>query len=364
MVGVDPEMGSSVLRLWIAAGSAALLVAVCVLALARPRASLLSAVAHTAVVALAAILGAAMTWAFLDRAAVRDHDADRGALEMRAEELTARSLAPGSSLACLDALAGDSVEAACEKALFASPATVAIATSYVAARLALVSDMVAYVRHGGADIDSALLPLRHSLETDPFGFLAHALVVRDGCTSQSCQAIEVLHDSSRVRANLSAATLDRYLQHYLTVWAQSPDGPVAETTDGQPTATSQLAAQGPRKVLVNIDFPTAASIPPVSIMNPEPTGKVLPGVAAAAAANPNPPAAVATSAAPQARRSHKQAANPPAQAATPSPPPSPSGAQAQVDPVWTPAPPAAAPQADFVSGGAAPVQLNPSSSPQ
>jgi len=73
-----------VLRLWIAAGSAALLVAVCVLAFARPRTSLLSAVARTAAVALAAILGAAMTWAFLDHVAVRDHDADRRALEMRA----------------------------------------------------------------------------------------------------------------------------------------------------------------------------------------------------------------------------------------------------------------------------------------
>ena len=40
--------------------------------------------------------------------------------------------------------------------------------------------------------------------------------------------------------------------------------------------------------MVNIDFPTAASIPAVSIMNPEPNGPVLPGVAAAAAANPNP----------------------------------------------------------------------------
>ena len=48
-------------------------------------------------------------------------------LKLRAEELAAHALSPGSSLACLDALAGDSVETACEKALFASPANVAAA---------------------------------------------------------------------------------------------------------------------------------------------------------------------------------------------------------------------------------------------
>ncbi len=78
-----------------------------------------------------------------------------------------RALAPGSPLACLDGLAGENVEAACEKALFAAPATVAAATSYVAARLALLADMAAYTKRGGGDIDSALLPLRRSLESRP-----------------------------------------------------------------------------------------------------------------------------------------------------------------------------------------------------
>ena len=87
------------------------------------------------------------------------------------------SLAPGSPLACLNGLAGDDVEAACEKALFAAPATVASATSYVAARFALLADMVAYTKRGGGDINSALLPLRRSLEADRFGFVAHTLAV-------------------------------------------------------------------------------------------------------------------------------------------------------------------------------------------
>jgi hypothetical protein len=363
MVGVDPEMGSSALRLWLAAGAAALLVALCVLVFARSRGNVPGGLMRAGVIVAGAILGAIVVTAFLGQTAGRDHDADRRALELRASELTASSLAPGSALPCLDALAGENVEAACEKALFASPATVAVATSYVAARLALLSDMVAYVRGGGANIDGSLLPLRRSLEADRFGFLAHALALRDGCTSQSCKALEVLPDASRVRSNLNAATLDRYLDHYLTVWAQPPE----DAAPSQAAAGTQSGAP-PRK-MVNIDFPTASSIPAISIMNPEPSGKVLPGVAAAAAANPNPPPADAAPA-PAPKRARKQAATAPAPAQAPAPS-APAAVDASVDPVWTPAPAAppqgavagAVPAANF-AGGAGPIQLNPALSPQ
>src|SRR5580698_5758012 len=253
MIGVDSETASSVLRLWIAAGSAAVLVAICAVAFNGLRTSAARA---------GVLVGVAMIWALLGNPMAQDHGADRRALELRAQELNLRTLAPGSALACLDAVAGENVDAACEKALFASAATVAVATSYAVARLELVSDMAAYVKHGGRDIDGALLPLRHSLETDAYGFLAHALAVRDGCTSQNCKALDVLGDASRVRANLIGQTLDRYLDRYLTAWAQPPEGPapVADAaTPSQPTY--QPGAPGPHK-MVNIDFPTAASIPP------------------------------------------------------------------------------------------------------
>jgi hypothetical protein len=354
MVGVDPEIGNSALRLWIAAGSAALLVAAGVLAFIRSRGNVAHALERSGVIALGAILGAVLAWASLDRSAGRDSDADRRALEMRAEELTAHSLAPGSALPCLDALAGEDVEAACEKSLFASPATVAIATSYVAARLALLSDMMTYVKHGGGNIDSTLLPLRRSLEADRFGFLAHALAVRDGCTSQDCKALAVLNDPSRVRANLSAGTLDRYLDRYLTAWSQPTDNTVADAAPAQP------AGMAPHK-MVNIDFPTAASIPAVSIMNPEPAGKGLPAPAAAANPGPTPSTTDAQAGASQ-KRTRKQAASPAAQPAAP------AAADAQADPVWTPAPvapqtaaTAAAPAANLAAG---PIQLAPSGSPQ
>ena len=349
-MGVDPEVGSAAVRLWMAAGSAALLVAACMLALARSKATPFQALERAGFVVIAAALGAVMAWAFLDRSAGHDHDADRRALELRAEELTAHALAPGSALPCLDATAGNDVETACEKSLFASAASVAVATSYVTARLALLSDVVAYVKHGGGDIDSTLLPLRHAVEADRYGFLAHALAVRDGYTIEDCKALGSLSDASHIRDNLSAATFDGYLDRYLTVWNQPADTPVADAQIG--------VGQAPHKI-VNIDFPTAASIPAVSIMNPEPTGKAAAAAQAAAVANSN-PAAADTPAAVLSKKGRKQAANPPL--------PPPPAADPPVDPVWTPAPPAsqsaAGPAANFASSPSAPIQLIPQSSSQ
>ena len=351
MLGVESEIGTSALRLWVAAGSAALLIVFCVLASLRPPARMApSPVLRAGLVVVCAILGAAITWAFLDRGDLGNRGAERRAFEMRAEELSARVLAPGSPLACLDAVAGENVETACEKALFASPASVASASSYAAARLTLLASMPAYAGRGGSNIDDVLLPLRRSLEADRFGFLAHVLTVRDGCTSQNCKALAVLRDASRVRANLSAETLDRYLEHYLVLWAAAPDG-----ADGAqaPSATAQPNTQGPRKA-VSIDFPTAASIPAVSIMNPEPTGPVLPGVAAAAASNPNPQAAPSS----VPHRARKQTSNPPAPAAVKAV----SSGSPAPEPIWPePVPPPPSPQPAAASASAGPIQLNPPS---
>src|SRR5580700_131762 len=198
MFGLDSDIAGSALRLWVAAGSAALLVFVCALAIDGTRTR---TAARVGVVIVGALLGGTLAWTFLNGANVRDLGVERRALETRAAELNVRALAPASPLACLDGLAGDNVEAACERALFATPATVATATTFVVARLALLADMTSYAGNGGPDIDNATLPLRHALEADRFGLLAHALAVRDGCTSEHCAALAVLQDSDRVRAN-------------------------------------------------------------------------------------------------------------------------------------------------------------------
>jgi hypothetical protein len=356
MFGVDPDIGSSALRLWVAAGSAALLVFICALAFDWTRTRTL---ARVGVVVLGAVLGASLAWAFLDAASVRDRSAERRALEARAAALNAESLAPGSPLSCLNGMAGDDVEAACEKALFAAPSTVASATSYVAARFALLADMVAYTRRGGAGINSVILPLRHSLEADRFGFVAHTLAVADRCSSDHCEALALLDNPSQVRANLSGQTLERYLDHYLPVWAKGPDVPVADAT----SATGGQPGAPPPHKIVDIDFPSAASIPPISIMNPEPPGP--PGAAAVASATAGEPKARDAQArqAPT-RRERKQAPNPPATATTAAP-------VGPVDPVWQPQTVPSAPAAAATAPAAAsvapaplgPVQLNPFQSP-
>jgi hypothetical protein len=354
MLGIDPELGVSVLRLWVAAGSAILLILFCVLAFFQPQLQMVSSpVRRAGFVVVGAILGAVMTWAFFDRSASGDRGAERRSLELRAEQLSTQVLAPGSPLACLNALASEGVETACEKALFASPANVAAASSYIAAQLSLLSSLAAYAPRGGADIDDLVASLRRSLEADRFGFVAHVLAIRDGCTNQNCKALALLRNADRVRANLSDATLNRYVEHHAALWGTGSDAAIAD-------AALPQAAPGPRKP-INIDFPTAASIPAVSIMNTEPSGPVVPGAAAAAASNPNPSAAGAAA---SPRHTRKQTAAPAAPAAPIAAQTAPS-ASAAVEPIWpepVPPPPATqAPQTASTPPAGAPVQLTPPS---
>jgi hypothetical protein len=275
MLGVEPQSVAWAFAL-IAAGSAALLVVVIgALAFRFLDRGVVLAPWRIVSVLVAAILSASLTWAFLDNATVSSENAEDSALKLRAGQLIAQSLAPGSPLACLDPLAGDTVQTACERAVFASPASVASALSYVAAQFALLSDMTEYAKHGGSHIDDALLPLRGALEADPFGFLAYVLVTRDRCTSEHCPPFALLNDPGHVRTNIIAQTLPHYLDHYRDVWAKSAEEPVASAANPLPPG---LAENDPakRKVMVNIDFPSAASIPPVSIMNPEPKTPVPP----------------------------------------------------------------------------------------
>jgi len=342
MFGADGEIGTSAVKLWLMVGSAAFLIGFYLFAYLMPQ-YVLGRALRAGFVFLGAGLGAIMAWALLDYTPSSERTAERQSLELWAEQLNARALAPGSSLACLDALAGEAVESACEKALFTSPASAAAATSFVADRLELLVAMLAYGKHDLADVGSSLRPLRRALEADRFGFLAHVLAVRDDCTSQNCKALALLDDPARVRANLSARTFDHYVEHYAEIWAKAPDGALVDVV--------QPSGQASRKV-VNIDFPTAASIPAVSIMNPEPTGPVLPGVAAAAATNPNSQQASS----PAARRARKIAPSPSAPQTLTQPAAANAGA---TEPIWPePLPPQPAATAAAAGG---PVQLAPPS---
>src|SRR6516165_10312943 len=98
MLGIDADVGH--LRFWIASGAAVLLVLVCALALDWTRTRIIG---RFAVVGIGTAFGAILAWAFLAGASVRDQSAERRNLELRAVQLTAQALAPGSRLPALTA---------------------------------------------------------------------------------------------------------------------------------------------------------------------------------------------------------------------------------------------------------------------
>jgi hypothetical protein len=365
--GVDGEIGTSALRSCLAIGSGGFLLGVYLLANLLPQ-RVIGRALRAGFLIVGAGLGATMAWALLDYTpsgelsferrsleglAVgtkmlfdylpsREPSAERRSLEVRAEQLNAQAIASGSPLACLDALTGEAVENACEKELFASAASVAAAASFVAHRLELLAAVLTYDKRRPAEIDGLLRPLRRSLEADRFGFLAHVLALRDGCTSENCKALALLDDPARVRTNLSAQTFDHHIEHYAEIWAKPPNGS-HEAPDGPVVGAIQPSGPPSHKI-ADIDFPTAASIPAVSIMTPEPTGPVL----ARAATNTNPQQASA----PAARRIRKSAAS----ASSPQTLGQPAAANAgTTEPIWLePVPPPRAATATAASGSAQP----------
>ncbi len=164
-------------------------------------------------------------YAILDRMAQDERAAERRALTQRYAELSAQALAPGSALACLDGAAGEAVENACEKTVFAGPQATAGAVSYMAARLTLLADALAFARKSDPDFAAALSGLRRAVELDRFGIAAHVLAVRDGCTAERCAAFALLRDAGVIKANLKAQVFDQYVSRYAADWDKS--APVA-----------------------------------------------------------------------------------------------------------------------------------------
>lgn len=266
MFGIDGRDVASLLWPWGAAGAAAALVVAAGGLVLRALPGLKASDAASRCGLLGTLAVGALGGAILHAAVVGDLGPERRALENRAQQLTGPALSAGSPLACLDGVAPDTVQAACEKAVFASPANVAAAIAYVTARFTLLSDMTDYAGRGGRGIEQALKPLRRALEADPYGFLAYVLAIEHGCSSERCPALALLPHPDHVRTNLIAQTLQHYIEHYRQSWAREPAAAAATTS--RPAA--MVEAERPGKRNVDIDFPSAASIPPISIMNPEP----------------------------------------------------------------------------------------------
>lgn len=223
---------------------------------------------------LAVLLGLGLAaFAVADQMAADRRAAHERAIIARNDELTARAMAPGSALACLDAAPGDATETACEAAVFGSPQATAAAVAYIGARMALLADA-----KDMPALASRLAATRRAIELDRFGIAAQVLSQRDGCSAAQCTGFALVTDSSMLRSNLKARTFDQYVSRHAATWnapaAVAAEKPVASTQPPvavapQPAAPVTAAA-APRPVSSKYDFPSAASIPPVSIMNAEP----------------------------------------------------------------------------------------------
>ena len=220
--------------------------------------------------------------------------------------------AMGSSLpalACLDDLAGDTVLAACEKALFGSADTVAAAVSYAASQLERLTTY-GDVASANKNMTAELAALRRAVERDRYGLVAQVLAENYRCTPTDCPAFRLFSNRRQVIANMEGRAFDGVVARYAASWitaapaAATTAGPAAALLGQAPGATIAPApaanlgqglatSLGPAPLTgkpTNADFPTAASTPPVSIMNPEPPPR---SAAAAAPAGAVPPPAAA-----------------------------------------------------------------------
>src|SRR5262249_17469531 len=169
---------------------------------------------------LAVAIGGVAVFAILDRLTRSERAAEERALLERNSQLSLTAAAPGSALSCLDGLAGEEIENACEKSVFADPQSTARAVGYISARLSLLAGAVAAAGRGGPNVLAALAPTRRAIELDRFGIAAHVLAVRDGCTAEQCAAFAMLQDAATLKANFKVRAFDAYVARYATAWGK------------------------------------------------------------------------------------------------------------------------------------------------
>lgn len=227
------------------------------------------------------VLGSVLFTSLLfERMLTRDLGAERRAIEARASELVARAIAPGSALTCLDAVSTP-VETACEKALFGTPEAVAAAVAYVEARYALLVASAALAARDPS-YQPAVERLRRGIEDDRFGLVAQVFSTR-GCNAPDCPDFAVLRDSRRILANMKGHTFAAHVEAHGLAWNTGAGAPVFAAVSPTP---SSAAAKPPVPADVGItmpatpsssggpvrpryEYPSADTIPRISIMDPE-----------------------------------------------------------------------------------------------
>jgi len=279
--GLDLSTGTFTLPLWAIGVAAALFVALIVIAVIRSGLTEFGGlIFRVAIIVIAVVFG----WTYIHRANERDRADERRALDQRAADLVGRAVAPGSAIACLEATNTETVEGACERAVFATPETVAAATAYVSARLSLLADAHEYTARRDQSYESTIAGLRRTVAADRYGLASQVLATRDGCTADVCDAYGLVYDDKKLRANMKDRLFDVTVARYAVNWP-TRTRPLASSGGGTPSGVPA----GP-----NVTFPSSQSIPPVSIMNSEPPQAAAPPPAQTA----SPPAAQPTNSAP------------------------------------------------------------------
>src|SRR6185295_16738624 len=202
------------------------------------------------------VIAVVFGWTYITRTGDRDRADERRALDHRASELVGRAVAPGSAIACLEATNTETVEGSCERAVFASPETVAAASAYIAARISLLADAHEFTSRRDQGYESQIAGLRRTIAADRYGLASQVLAVRDGCTADACDAFGLVYDDKKLRANMKDRVFDITVARYAVNW---------------PTRTRPVASSGPMTPPgANAQFPSAQSVPPVSIITAEP----------------------------------------------------------------------------------------------
>lgn len=215
---IDTSSGTVTLSFWVVGIGVALLVLFALLAVFRTN---VGEVVWTVTRLGLVVVVAASAWLFFGRAIDHDRAEERRALDQRIQELTVRATEPGSPLGCLDTTMNEALDTVCERVIFANPGTVAAATVFVAAQLALLSDAVDYINRSDAAYANAITGLRHTIETDRFGLVAQVLATHDGCTAAKCTQLAMLSDTTRVSDHLKDGTFDGLVARYATLWPQT-----------------------------------------------------------------------------------------------------------------------------------------------
>ena len=252
--GLDLSSGTFTLPLWAIGIVLVLFIALIVIAVVRAGLTELGSMAfRVAVIVIAVVFG----YTYVSRTGERDRLDERRALDHRAIELMGRAIAPGSAVGCLEATNTETVEGSCERAVFASPETVAAATAYMAARISLLADADEYTKRDQS-YETQISGLRRTVAADRYGLASQVLSVRDGCTADTCDAFGLVYDDKKLKSNLRDRLFDVTVGRYAVNWPLR-NRPVVS---GQPSAMP-----GP-----SLAFPPAQSMPPVSTTNAEPAG--------------------------------------------------------------------------------------------